>query len=64
MNISEAIAAKIQDMKAERQRKRDGGAVGGSTHVIQGHIVPMWNELVIQEEPHDGNLMNDWAFSQ
>ena len=32
--------------------------------MIQGHIVPAWNELAIQEEPHDGNLMEDWAFAQ
>ena len=40
VNSLEIIAAKIQDMKAERQRKIDGGAVSGSTYVIQWHVVP------------------------
>ena len=32
--------------------------------MIQGHIVPAWDELAIQEDPHDGNLMHDWDFAQ
>ena len=64
MNSLETIADKIQDMKAERRRNRSGGVISGSSHVIQGQVVPVWDELSLQEEPHDGNLMHDWAFTQ
>ena len=65
MNSLELVAAKFQDMKAEmRGKKRSGGAVGGSQYVIQATVAPAWDNLVVTEDPHDGNVQYDWAFNQ
>ena len=39
--------------------------VGGSSHVIKGEVIlPAWDELALQEEPHDGHIHYNWAFAQ
>ena len=31
---------------------------------MQGKILPSWDEVIEDEDSHDGNLLFDWAFSQ
>ena len=51
-------------MKEEKQQKRVGSPVGGSSHVIRGEVLPTWDELALEEEPCDDNIAHDWAFVQ
>ena len=45
------------------QKKKYGRTVNGATYTMQGEIFPSWDSLLMNEEPHDGNV-NDWAFNQ
>ena len=50
-------------MKEDKQRK-SGGVVSGSIYALKGEVVPCWDEALADEEPHDGNVLLDWAFVQ
>ena len=56
------MSGKFQDMKEDLRKWRN--ATNRTSHVIQGEVVPRWDELMMDEESHDGNVLHDWAFSQ
>ena len=56
LNSQEAISKKFQDLKEAIQKKKDGGLVTGATHTMQGEVVPSLDTLLMDEEPHDGNV--------
>ena len=63
VNPHDSIAENFRVMKEDKQRK-SGGVVGGSIHTLKGEVVPCWDEVLADEDPHDGSVMFDWAFVQ
>ena len=55
---------KFRKMKEEVQKRKAGGIVGGSNHIVKGEVVESWDEVLADEEPHDGNVMHDWDLVQ
>ena len=62
INALEVASGKFQHLKEEMRKRRN--ATKGTSHVIQGEVVPRWDELMMDEESHDGNVLHDWAFAQ
>ena len=64
INSQDVIAEKFCIMKEEVKKRKAGGTVGGSNHALQGEILPNWDDVLVEEDSHNGNAMFDWAFLQ
>ena len=56
-NNQEVVLAKFAKLKEEVRRCKGGGQTPGSNHVIEGQVVPKWDDLVDEEISHYGNLV-------
>ena len=54
----------MREKKEEIKKRKEEQTVGGANHSITGEVVPSWEDMMAEEESHDGNMQRDWAFVQ
>ena len=56
----EVTAYKLKELKEASHKRKEGRAIGGSNDAIHGEALPSWDELLGEEDSHDGNTF-DWT---
>lgn len=61
VNAQQEINEKFKEIK---EMKKNQQKVIGTSHVIDGEIIPAWDDAMSDEEFHDSNLVETWTFAQ